>query len=118
MDFHFTGLSIKNIGHLGLIVVVFKEQKLVERIDEMLAKTSKNVRVSTGQAVMAMVMQGHGYSNNQLSFSTDFYSQVGLGPLFDERIVDYKHLNAFTFGRTLDAQQASPSLETILKSLS
>ena len=103
MEPYFTGLNIKNIGHLGLIAAVFKELKLVERIDEMLPKTSKNVRVSHGQAVLAMVMQGLGYSNNRLYLSPDFYSQVALGTLFDEQIGDPKHLNAFTLARTLDA---------------
>lgn len=49
-------LEVKNIGHLGLVAAVFKELKLVERIDEILPKTSKNVKVSHGQALMAMVM--------------------------------------------------------------
>ena len=56
MDSNSSNLHIKNIGHLGLIAAVFKELKLVERIDEMLPKTTKNVRISHGQAVMAMVM--------------------------------------------------------------
>lgn len=55
-------VDIKNIGHLGIIGAIFREYKLIEKIDALLPKTSPNQKISHGEAVLAMIMQGLGYT--------------------------------------------------------
>jgi transposase len=93
---------VKNLSHLGIIAAIFKEYKIVERIDTILPKTSNNQNITHGEAILAMVMQGLGFSNHRLYLSAEFFSHVAMRGLFRSTI-KAEHFTADTFGRTLDA---------------
>ena len=95
-------LSVKDLGHLGLISAVFRELGLVEKIDEMLPKESPNMHISHGEAVLAMVLQALGYSCQRMYLSPRYFSGVAVENLFG-RDLSPGWMNARVLGRTLDA---------------
>ncbi|MBT8373505.1 MAG: DUF4277 domain-containing protein, partial [Deltaproteobacteria bacterium] len=74
--------EVKNLGHLGIIASIFKEYKIVERIDSILPKTSNNQNVTHGEVALAMVMQGLGFTNNRFYLSAEFFSHAPMHGLF------------------------------------
>ena len=93
--------DIKNIGHLGIICAIFKEYKLIQKIDALLPKTSLNQKISHGEAVLAMIMQGLGYTNHRLYLSKEFFSNLALADLFKPGL-EYENFNSSVLSRTLD----------------
>lgn len=49
--------NVQNLGHLGILAAIFKEYKIIERIDLILPKTSNNQNITHGEVIEAMVMQ-------------------------------------------------------------
>jgi len=64
--------EIKNIGNLEIIAAIFKEYKVVERINSLLPKISNNQNVTHGEVILSMIMQGLGFSNRRLYLSAEF----------------------------------------------
>lgn len=94
--------EVKNIGHLGIIASIFKEYRIVERINLLLPKKSNNQNVSHGEVILAMVMQGLGFNNHRFYLSAEFFSHIELKGLFKQG-VRAEHFTPDTMARTLDA---------------
>ena len=94
--------EVKQLGHLGIIAAIFKEYKIIEKIDLLLQKTSNHKTISHGEAVFAMVLQGLGFSNSRVYLSKEFLSHVEIIDLFG-REIPYEYFNSTALGRTLDA---------------
>src|ERR1017187_202149 len=94
--------NVQNIGHLGILAAIFKEYKIVERIDSLLPKKSNNQNITHGEVIQAMVMQGLGFSNHRLYLSAEFFSHVAMDSIFSSKI-KFEHFTPDTIGRTLDA---------------
>ena len=59
------GYSSKNIDHLGIVAGVCKEIGLAQEIDKPVGINEKQI-VTTGEAVMAMVINALGFVNRPL----------------------------------------------------
>jgi transposase len=94
--------NVQNLGHLGILAAIFKEFKIVERIDSLLPKKSNNQNITHGEVIQAMVMQGLGFSNHRLYLSAEFFSHVAMDSIFNSKI-KFEYFTADTIGRTLDA---------------
>ncbi len=94
--------EIQNIGHLGIIAAIFKKYKIIEKIDNLLPKSSNNKTITHGQAILAMVLQGLGFSSQRLYLSSDFFSHVALKELLGPDVKP-EYFNSAVLGRTLDA---------------
>jgi hypothetical protein len=55
------GYSSNNIDHLGLVSGICKEFDIAGQIDRLLGSPSTDQHVSTGQAVVAMLLNGLGF---------------------------------------------------------
>ena len=95
-------IDTKNIGHLGIITSLFQEYKIIDIIDSLLPKESNNQNVTHGEIILAMVMQGLGFSNQRLYLTSEFFSHVAMENLFKPGVKP-EHFNASTISRTLDA---------------
>ena len=93
---------VQNIDHLGLIAAIFKQHKIVERIDSLLPKTSNNQKITHGEAILAMVMQGLDFTNHRLYMSRSFFTSISMLGLFRPDVKP-EHFTYDTFGRALDA---------------
>ncbi len=58
--------EMKLLSHLGIIVAIFKQYQIIEKIDRLLPKRSHNQKISHGQALLAMVLQGFGFASRRL----------------------------------------------------
>ena len=92
---------IKNMDHLGLVAGMIDELKIVESIDKALPSSSPSKRISFGEGVKAMILNGLGYANKQLYLTPLFFQDKPLKRLF-KREIEASWLNDDTLGRTLD----------------
>lgn len=65
------GYVSKNIDHLGIVAGVCKEIGLVEEVDKIVGVGDKQ-KVTTGEAVMGMVINGLGFVNRPLYLTPEF----------------------------------------------
>ncbi len=94
--------DIKTIGHLGLIVALFKTHEIIEKVDALLPKRSNHQILTHGQVLLAMVLQGFGFASKRLYLSKEYFSHLALEDLFGPDIRP-EHFNQNTLARTLDA---------------
>lgn len=92
--------TVQNLDHLGIIASIFKECRIMERIDLLLPKVSNNQHVTHGEIILAM--QGLGFNSNRIYLSSEFLSHVAIFDLFRPG-VKAEYFTADTIGRTLDA---------------
>lgn len=95
-------IEVQNLSPLGIIATIFKDYKIVERIDSLLPKTSNNQKITHGEAVMGMILQGLGFTNHRLFLSAEFFSHVALTGIFRPGF-KAEYFNSHAFSRTLDA---------------
>ncbi len=64
---------VKSLTHLGLVAAAVDGLKLVERIDERLPlDEDSGVKVTHGQRIKAMIINGLGYTTSPLYLTPDF----------------------------------------------
>ncbi len=92
----------KVIDHLGLVAGMYNEMEIGEIIDKSINQDFENRKVSIGQAVKSMVLNGLGFVNKQLYLIPSFFKNKPVERLIGKN-VEYQHLNDDTLGRALDA---------------
>jgi len=93
--------STQRIDHLGLISGLIDEIGVVEYIDSIIPKTSNNTKMSHGELLKAMLLNGLGFTSQPLYLYSEFFSEKALDKLF-KREVDASEINDKALGRTLD----------------
>ena len=79
------------MDHLGLVAGMCKELHIAEHIDRRVPKTSDDWKVSHGEAVVAMIINGLGFTGRSLHMFPQFFANKPL----DKRIregIEPKHL--------------------------
>ena len=94
--------SSKSINHLGLLAGICGELAIVETIDSLLPAESVDKIVSSGQSVLAMILNGLGFVNQAMYLSPKFFEDKPVDRLIGEGI-QAAHLNDDCLGRCLDA---------------
>lgn len=95
----------ETLEHLGLVAGMFDEVGIGELIDEMVPQDLSQRKVSVGQALKAMVLNGLGFANRRLYLMPEFFRNkpterlVGAG-------ISPEHLNDDALGKALDALYA------------
>lgn len=92
----------KILDHLGLVAAMFDELELGQEIDQHIAQDFEQRKVSIGQAVKAMVLNGLGFVNQRLYLVPAFFETKPTGRLIGAGILP-EHLHDDTLGRALDA---------------
>ncbi|MCS4150726.1 IS1634 family transposase [Salinibacter ruber] len=91
----------KVLDHLGLVAGMFEELEIGDRIDEHIDQDLDERKVSVGQAVKAMVLNGFGFVQQRLYLTPQFFERVPTERLIGEG-VQPEHLNHGVLGRALD----------------
>lgn len=91
--------SSQDLGHLGIVAGMCHQVGLIERIDERVADTGREV--SVGQAVQAMVLNGLGFVGRALYLTPEFFHNKPVDILIGEG-VSAEQLNEGSLGRALD----------------
>jgi transposase len=99
------GYKSKILDHLGLVASMFDELGLGEALDEVIPQDQAQRKVSVGQAVKAMVLNGLGFVNQQLYRVPRFFENTPTERLIGEGLRP-EHLNDDTLGRALEALYA------------
>jgi transposase len=90
----------KRIDHLGIVAGVCREIDLVNIIDESLP-TPSNRKVSCGEATLAMVLNGLGFTGRALYLMPEYMENKPVNILIREDLVA-SDFNDDTLGRALD----------------
>lgn len=86
--------------HHGIIAAVCKDLKIAERIDAVLGVHEKRI-VTPGQAVVAMILNGLGFTDRRLYLTSQFFESKPVAMLLGADI-KASELNDYTLGHTLD----------------
>lgn len=97
-------VKITRLDHHGIVAGVFSELGF-EKILNDLVGVDDEEKVTTGQAVKAMVLCGLGFTNRALMLTPQFFENLAVDSLIGPG-VEAEDLNRFKLGRTLDALAA------------
>ena len=107
-------IQVKNLDHLGIVAGIIDQIGLVEEIDRQIPKHPQQ-RISTGQVVKAMILNGLGFVSAPLYLFSEFFVGKATEHLLGEGIKP-EHLNDDRIGRALDklsAQGLTPLFTSI-----
>jgi len=88
------------LDHHGLIAAVCNDLRIAERIDAEMAVHEKRV-VSPGQAAVALILNGLGFTNRRLYLTPQFFESKAVERLLDAPL-QAQDLNDATLGHALD----------------
>lgn len=88
------------MDHHGLVAAVCRDLGIARKIDQRLSKDVQRV-VSPGQAVVAMILNGLGFTNRRLYLTHQFFQTKPVEHLLGEPI-KAEDLTDHTLGHTLD----------------
>lgn len=91
--------SVERLDHLGIVAGVCQEMGLVEYFDDL--DDHVHGRVILGQAVLAMALNGLGFSNRRLYLVSQFFAHKPVERLIGPGIMP-EDLNDDCLGRALD----------------
>jgi transposase len=91
--------STKNLDHLGIVAGVCQHIDLIGQIDARVADSGR--KVSVGQAVQAMVLNGLGFVGRALYLTPEFYRSKPVDLLVGEGI-EADDLNSDSLSKALD----------------
>src|SRR3954470_5439009 len=95
----------ETLEHLGLVAGMFDELGIGDLVDELVPQDLSQRKVSVGQALKAMVLNGLGFANRRLYLMPEFFRNkpterlVGAG-------ISPEHLNDDVLGKALDTLHA------------
>lgn len=95
-------LSTVLIDHLGLVADQIDQLHLVELIDQRLPIEGNGSKVSMGERVSAMILNGLGFVDSRLYMFPDFLKKRPISRLFGKQM-EASWFNDDTLGRCLDA---------------
>ena len=94
-------ISIRNLDHLGLVAALCQELGIARMIDAVLPKTPP-FKVSHGEALVAMILNGLGFHSSTLHMFPQFFANKPVERLISPGICA-DDLNDDVLGRCLDA---------------
>lgn len=101
MEINTKDITVSNIDHLGIVAGTIKEIDLCNRINSYLGEKEKNQRISMGERIVAMIINGLGFSSRTLSMTSHFFSTKPVEELISPG-VKAEYLNDDCLGRALD----------------
>lgn len=94
-------LNTLTMDHHGLVASVCHDLGIAEKINKRLDKGNSRRVVSAGKAVVAMILNGLGFTNRRLYLTHQFFENKPTELLLDEDIQSSDITN-YTLGHTLD----------------
>jgi transposase len=91
-----------SLDHHGLVASVCKDLGIAEKIDALISNQDKRRVVSPGQAAVAMILNGMGFTNRRLYLTSQFFETKPVSLLLDDDELTANDLTDYTLGHTLD----------------
>ena len=98
--FNIKDIKIKNIDHLGIVAGMVDAIGLVEIINNLLGSEAAE-KVSAGQVVKAMILNGLGMVSKPLYMFPKFFESIACEQLIGDEVKP-EYLNDDKLGRVLD----------------
>ena len=92
----------KVLDHLGLVMGMCKEIGIISLIDEQITSDSADKILSTGEAIVGLVLNGLGFVNKRLYLVERFFENKPVNELFGNDYLKSEHFNDDALGRALD----------------
>src|SRR5258708_19244905 len=92
-------ISTQQIDHLGIVAGICQQIDLIGQMDQIVGPNGR--KVSVGQAIQAMVLNGLGFVNRPLYLTPEFYANKPVEVLIGAGI-SAEDLNDDCLGRALD----------------
>jgi len=93
-------IQTASLDHYGLVAAICQDLKIVQRIDDRLPCNSQR-KVSPGRAVVAMILNGLGFTNRRLYLTSQFFESKAIERLLGSDL-NAKDITDYTLGHTLD----------------
>lgn len=93
-------LGVERADHHGIVAGVIHDLGLIDLVNDHLG-IDPDEKVTAGEAMAAMIINGLGFTDRPLSLAPQFFSNCPLNLLFG-RNIDPEEFNRFKLGRTLD----------------
>lgn len=102
-DMEIAGENIKTyaMDHHGLVAAVCKDIGIAKKIDERMGRADPRRVVSTGTSVVAMILNGLGFTNRRLYLTPQFFENKPIERLLEENISAHQ-LDDNALGKALD----------------
>lgn len=94
-------MEVKRLDHLGLVAGMCNELGLVEYFDKSLPSCGPDKKLSHGQLVLGMIINGLGYTSQPLYMYPEYMQDKPLDRLIGNGITA-SNFNQHSLGRTLD----------------
>lgn len=94
-------VTSKAMDHLGIVAGTCKGLGIAERIDEKIGKRRSDRKLSCGTSVVAMIINGLGFTNRRLYLTAQFYESKATELLLGEGI-NAEDVTDATLGQALD----------------
>lgn len=88
------------LDHLGLVAAICQDLKIAERIESRLPCDSQR-KVSAGRAVVAMILNGLGFTNRRMYLTNQFFESKAIERLLGPDL-NAKDITDYTLGHALD----------------
>src|ERR1700676_1121470 len=85
-------LEIKSIDHLGIVASIIDQIGLVDKVNKHLKIRDLMSKVSMGDRVKALILNGLGFTNTTMYLVSEFFSNKPVDRLFGSHITS-KDLN-------------------------
>jgi transposase len=105
-------IEVKNLDHLGIVAGIIDEIGLVDQINKILGQHPQE-KVSAGQAVKAMILNGLGFVSGTLYMFPKFMDSYACEHLIGEGVLP-EYLNDDKLGRVLDQLYLKGLSETFI----
>jgi transposase len=93
-------IQTTTLDHLGLVAAICQDLKIAQRIDDRLSCNSQR-KVSPGRAVVAMILNGLGFTNRRLYLTNQFFCSKAIERLLGPDL-EAKDMTDYTLGHALD----------------
>ena len=91
----------ETLEHLGLVAGMFDELGIGELVDKHVPQDLEQRKISVGQALKAMVLNGLGFANRRLYLTTKFFQNKATERLLGQGVKP-EQLNDDALGKALD----------------
>ncbi len=93
----------KVLDHLGLVAGMCGELKIAKLIDTHLPNDSADKILSTGNAIVGLILNGLGFVNKRLYLVSHFFKNKPVDKLLNVSYLEASHFNDDALARSLDA---------------
>lgn len=93
-------IQTTSLDHLGLVAAICQDLKIAQRIDSRLPCDSQR-KVSPGRSVVAMILNGLGFTNRRMYLTNQFFESKAIERLLGPDL-SAKDITDYTLGHALD----------------